>query len=390
MTNRWTGWHLRALTVAWLAGLYLLAGAVGRAAEVAPFSLEQAVTQALEGSGFEAARLTFEKARLDYEQAMATNAASPSRYAELVARYNLRQAETQLASSHFETVSSVLGAYLDVLSARTGMQLAELQVKRALATRDVAREKARSGAIGPVELQDAENQYSSARSDLSRAQISLQSALNRLLQLLGYPDPAPAVESLRLPETLPAPPELSEEQAVSRAFEVSQELAVRREAVEIARQQLEQAVTEQASPLTIRLRENSLRQAELAARQAELSLGQSTRVAYGQLQVAWASVQVAQAKLELERQRLEGLREQRQLGLKTDQDVLAGEIAVLRAEQEYVGAVKSYLTARVELNRLLGEPPGFGPATVLAEGPSSPAAAGAGEPGAQEGRSSAP
>lgn len=401
MVGRVPAWHVAfvpavALLVAWTAALLATAPDVARAASGTPpsggaapaggtapaagakqasatsaasspgaFTLDDAVAVALQGADFEQARLALEKARLGYQQAIAANAASPSPFAEQLARHTFVQAQNQLVDAYHQTVSSTVGAYVDVVAARYGLQAATLQAQNARQARDTARQKAAAGSLGPLELQDAENQLQSTEADLARAQLALDQAMDRLAQALGYPEQMPQADALALPAQLPPVPGITAQQALQKALAASRDVKWRREAVDIAQKQLDQAEAEKASPLELQVQQANLRQAQLAARQAERGVEAAVRGALGQVQVARRGVDVARAQMELEQRRLDGVQQQRKLGLKTDQDVTAAQAAVAKAQQSYANAVKTYLTALVDLHKQLGEAPGWGPAGGL-------------------------
>lgn len=364
--------------VGFAAGLWLLAGMSPARAATAPsgqavappprtaantVTLESAVADAVRGPALELARLALATARVTFERAMADNLLSGSTLAERTARHDLRKAENDFRNSHFQAVTSVIAAYLDVLSAAQGVRAADLQHRMAVAALEAAREKARAGMMGALDLQEAENSERSAAQELAQARVSLDDALGRLAAAMGYPEALPAPDALAVPELIPPLPSLSPQQAVNAALDNNGEIAWRAEALEIARKQLQQAMAEQAPALDVRARELAVKTAELQLRQARLDLERSVRLALSQAAGAAERLDVARRSLQVQEQRLEAVRQQQKAGLKSDQAVLQAELAVVQARQGYLSAVKGYLNALVELRRLLGQDPGFGPPT---------------------------
>ena len=331
-------------------------------------TLDQAVRLAVEGAALEVARIQLAGARLDFERAMADNLLSGSPLAEQVARNALRRAQHDFRESHFQVVSSVVGAYLGVLRAANGVRVAELQQRIAETALDAAQEKARAGMLGPLELEDARHAALKAQQDLAEARISLEEAVGQLAAALGYPETMPPVDALQLPQDLPRLPALDSDQAVATALSQSDLMIWHDEAVDIARKQLRQAQAEQAPPLDLQAREQAVRSAELQRRQARLDLERSVRIALARAATAARRLELAEAAVRLEQQRLEAVRQQQQAGLKTAQAVMQAEVASLQAHQSYLTAVQEYLTRLVELHRLLGEEPGLGPSTAEAMG----------------------
>lgn len=368
-------WLVGIAATLWFLGLPSLAQAAaapsGQTAAQQPgaarnaVTLESAIAEAVRGAALDIARLALASARVDFERAMADNLLSGSPLAEQVARSDLRKAENDFRDSHFQAVTSVIAAYFDVMGAAQGMRAADLQHRIAVATLEAAREKARAGMLGALELQEAENSARSAAQDLAQARVSLDEALGRLAGALGYPEAVPAPEALAVPEPIPALPSLSAQQAVATALERSGEVAWRSEALEIARKQLQRAIAEQAPALDVRAREYAVKTAELQLRQARLDLERSVRLALAQASSAAQRLDVALRSVQLEEQRLEAVRQQQKAGLKTEQAVMQAELAAVQARQGYLSAVKGYLTALVELRRLLGQDPGFGPPTSV-------------------------
>lgn len=342
-------------------------------------ALEAAVAQAVRGGALEAARLTLANARVTFEKAAADNLLAGSPLADQVARNDLRKAELDFRNSHFQAVSAVVTAYIDVLTASEQVRAADLQRRIAASNLEAARQKAKAGLMGSLELQQAENSALSAAQGLAEAQVGLDEALAALAEALGYPDTVPTAEQLAVPDPVPALPSIEVQQAIATAVQRSGEVAWRNESLEIARKQLQQAQAEQAPPLDVRAREYAVRTAEIQLRQARLDLERSVRLALARAGSAAQRLELARRSLEVEQQRLDGVRQQQRAGLKTELDVLQADLAVSQARQSYLNAVKGYLTALLELRRLLGEEPGFGP-------PTSELAAMAGVEGAGSGR----
>ncbi|MEW6047520.1 MAG: TolC family protein [Bacillota bacterium] len=387
-------WKAGRAVIAWLLAIvstFWLFGPLARLEAAAPsaqtggqqpgparetFTLESAVENAVRGAALDIARLALASARVDFERAMADNLLSASPLAEQMARHNLRKAEDDFRDSHFQAVASVIAAYFDVMNAAEGVRVADLRHRIAVAALEAAREKARVGTLGALELQEVENVARSAAQDLAEARVSLDDARERLARALGYPEVLPEAEALMVPEPIPALPSLSPQEAVAMALEKSGEVASRSEALEIARKQLQQAIAEQAPPLDVRAREYAVEKAELELRQARVELDRSVRLALGQAVNAAQRRDVAWRSLQIEEQRLQGVRQQQQAGLKTEQAVMQAEVATLQARQGYLNAVKGYLTALVDLRRLLGQDPGFGPPTSAVSENASPEGAG--------------
>jgi len=331
-------------------------------------SLEQAIALAVTGPALEIARIQLAGAKLDFERAMADNLLSGSPLAEQMARNELRRAEHDFRESHFQAVSSVVGAYLGVLTASNGVRVAELQQRIAEAALDAAQEKARAGMLGPLDLEDARHAARTAQQDLAEARISLEEAVGQLAAALGYPETMPSVDALQLPQDLPRLPVLDTDEAVAAALTRSDLMTWHDEAVDIARKQLQQAQAEQAPAMDVTAREQAVQSAELQRRQARLDLERSVRSALARAATAARRLELAEAAVRLEQQRLDAVRQQQQAGLKTAQAVMQAEVAALQAHRGYLTAVQEYLTRLVELRRLLGEEPGLGPSTAEAMG----------------------
>lgn len=324
-------------------------------------ALEQAVALAArQGATLVLARFDLDSARIAYERAVASSVLSPAPFAEQTARHDLARSENQYRAAWLQAITTAIGAYLDVLAADLAGESSRLAVDNARASLDAVKRKASTGTASSLDVAQAEQQLESAEIERDGAVIDREEALAALAQAIGVTADKVGPLDKAAADELPPLPAGSLDELVARAIAADRDLAWRRESLEIARKQLEQAKLEDAAPLDLRARELAVSRAQVDLDQATTKARQDAASAYGSLAIAHRRAELSRQSLALEQQKLAAVEQQQKLGLKTPQDVAAARISLLKAQQNYLSAAKGYLTALVQFRHRMGEPLGFG------------------------------
>jgi len=300
-------------------------------------------------------------------------------------------ANLNAADAREQVVLAVAGAYLQAIATAALIEQQQAEVQYAQASYDQAQAQVDAGNKAPieatrslVELQTEKQRLSSERGDLLKQK-------NALARLIGLPLGADMTLSEKLPDTVPAAPQL--EDAIRSAFAQRQDLRATEAQLRAAEEARKAAASERLPSASVngtygleginpnqgtsvfqasatvsvpifnggRIHaDNAQAEAVVDQRRAELSdergaVELDVRNAYIDLQVATEQVTTAASNRKLALQTLQQSQDRFAVGVADSVEVVSSEQSLAAADHDYVSSLFSQSIARITLARALGE-----------------------------------
>lgn len=321
-----------------------------------------AVERALENDpNARRAAIAFEQAKLTYERSKAANLLSASRYDRESAEINYRQAERAYRDELAQVAIDTLELYLTVLGNEQDVLLREQQLRSAELRFERARQLAAVDSAGPLDVLDAEVDVESAKISLRSARNTLEQNRIALGRKLGLENTDFVLEGVEAPPF----PEYRLEAVEAEAVAQNPTVESRANALRLREINLEQVRASGAAELDLRAAELEVEAARLELSQAEHDVRQSVRQSYASLVAAWNVLEIERARLSAQEQKFEITKRQHAAGLRTDAELLDGAISLRSARMSHFSAVREYIRSLLSFQRLIGEPPALGGASLV-------------------------
>lgn len=359
MAGRERGWVM-ALRFLWVIiwFVFSFAGVTAWAQDasmVDGIGINEAVQRALEHDvAAKIAGLNLESARITYQRNMAVNLLNDSSYNRRSAEANLRTAEITYTQRKADVAINAVNRYFAVLSRELGVEIAKAQREVARIHLDSTVRKADLGTAGRLDVLDA-------RADLGAVELNLAQAIHNLNQekeafatMLGMSSESFPPLMSRPELTAFSVDAIDPEQAIAQALEHSSALVGAQSALELAQMELEQAVAEGVAPLDQQAAELRVRVAELELEQAERNVRLSVISAYEDWVRAQESMEVEAIQMILAEERHQLVRQQFEVGLRTQSELISADITLTQARQRELTARSNYYNAVLAFLKLTG------------------------------------
>lgn len=360
----WSTVGCLALLAALFAGAGAQVPAHAASQDVAPLALTPflAVSRALENDpNARLAEIAFEEAKIAYERSKASNLLSASRYDRESAEINFLQAKRGYDDELAQVAVDTLDLYTTVLANEQDVLLKEKQLRSAEIRLEKAKQLAAVDSAGPLDVLDAQVDVESAKISLRSARNTLEHNRVTLARKLGLEGALFALEGVEAPPL----PEYSLEAIEADAVAQSPTVESRANALRLREINLEQVRASGAAHLDLRAAELEVEAAKLELSQAAHEVRQSVRQSYAGLLAAWSQLEIEAARLTAQEQKYEITQRQHAAGLRTDAELLEGEISLGSVRMSHFSAVREYIRTLLSFQRLIGEPPALGGVSLV-------------------------
>lgn len=297
------------------------------------------------------AELNLEIANLDYNRAVASNLMTDSEYSRLQAEHNLARAQNTYKTSKDSNFLEVFRKYTDVLAAERNVEIRQIEYVVAQHNYKVVQEKVRMGDASKLDdlrelnrLESAERTVESAKNTLAESIRALKSTLN--LQ---------AVDALTLTTVFALPKfELSLEQSLELALENSFDIWDRESSLTLQEMQLQKSRIDGTAPIDLKRAELNLEIARLNHERSLEDLSERITSSYQGLGQNRARYTSAQRELEIAKDSYAISKQQAEIGLITEIQLLESRLSLLRAESSLEDALVAYTISQIQFEQLIG------------------------------------
>ncbi|MGB2783169.1 MAG: TolC family protein [Atribacterota bacterium] len=341
-------------TILFLVIFFIFSGGLS-AAETREINLSQAINLALENNlNLKIANLDLENAQIDYEKTKANNLLTESRYIELQGDLGLLQAKDNYNQTGNEVIIDVIQKYLQLNQAKKIIITKSKEAELEKSLLEEIRAQVKAGHKGNLELLQQENSYNNAVFNLEKANDDYHQSYRELKLELGLNDQEE--EEFNLVEVeYPKVWQIDEEEALKKAIENSFILELRKRQIELDRIDLERAEVAASPELDLRKLKNNVELSNLNFNKTQKELSNSIKKQFYAYKQSINSLDLSRQNLNQARENNSILVEQVKAGLKTKKDLLSAEINLLQAEHSLNSAILNYYTAKLTLQKLIGQ-----------------------------------
>lgn len=341
-------------TILFLVIFFIFSGVLF-AAETKEMNLNQAINLALENNlNLKIANLDLGNAQIDYEKTKANNLLTESRYIELQGDLGFLQAKDNYNQTRNEVIIDVVQKYLQSSQAKENINTKSKEAELEKNILEEVKAQVKAGHKGNLDLLRQENKYNNAVFDLEKANDDHHQSFREFKLELGLNDQEE--EEFNLVEVdYPKVWQIDEEEALKKAIENSFILELRKRQIELAKVDLERAEVAASPELDLRKLRNNIELANLNFNKTQKELNNSIRKQYYTYKQIVNSLDLSRQNLNQAQESSGIIIDQVKAGLKTKNDLLSAEISLLQAEYNLKSAILNYYTAKLTLQKLIGQ-----------------------------------
>ena len=341
-------------TILFLIIFFIFSGVL-YAAEPEEINLSQAINLALENNlNLKIANLDLENAQIDYEKTKANNLLTESRYIELQGDLGLLQAKDNYNQTRNEVIIDVAQKYFQLNQAKRNITAKSKEAELEKNLLEEVKAQVKAGHKGNLDLLQQESNYNNAVFNLEKANDDYHQSFREFKLELGLNNQEED-EFYLVEVDYPEVWQIGEEEALKQAIENSFILELRKRQIELAKVDLERAEVAASPELDLRKLRNNIELANLNSTQTQKELANSIRKQFYTYKQSINSLELSQQNLNQAQENNSILVEQVKAGLKTKKDLLSAEISLLQAEYSLNSAVLNYYTAKLTLQKLIGQ-----------------------------------
>lgn len=325
------------------------------AAEPEEINLSQAINLALENNlNLKIANLDLENAQIDYEKTKANNLLTESRYIELQGDLGLLQAKDNYNQTGNEVIIDVAQKYLQLNQARKNITAKSKEAELEKNLLEGVKAQVKAGYKGNLDLLGQESNYNNAVFNLEKANDDYHQSFREFKLELGLNDQEE--EEFNLVEVdYPQVWQIDEEEALKKAIENSFILELRKRQIELDKIDLERAEVAASPELDLRKLKNNIELSNLNFNKTKKELSNSIKKQFYAYKQSINSLDLSQQNLNQALENNSIIIDQVKAGLKTKNDLLSAEISLLQAEYSLNSTIINYYTAKLTLQKLLGQ-----------------------------------
>ncbi|MEA1939691.1 MAG: TolC family protein [Candidatus Caldatribacteriota bacterium] len=300
------------------------------------------------------ANLDLENAQIDYEKTKANNLLTESRYIQLQGDLGLLQAKENYNQTRNEVIIDVVQKYLQLNQAKKNITAKSKEAELEKNLLEEVKAQVRAGHKGNLDLLQQENSYNNTAFDLEKANDDYQQTFREFQLELGLNNKEE--EELNLTEVnYPEIWKIDEKQALKKVIENSFTLELRRRQIELAKVDLERAEVAASPELDLQKLRNNIELANLNFNKTQKELNNSIKTQYYLYKQAINNLDLSQQNLKQAQENSDIIAEQVKAGLKTKNSLLSAEISLAQAEYSLNSAILNYYTAKLTIQKLIGE-----------------------------------
>ena len=341
-------------TILFLVIFFIFSGGLF-AAETKEMNLNQAINLALENNlNLKIANLDLENAQIDYEKTKASNLLTESRYIQLQGDLGLLQAKDNYIQTRNQVIIDVVQKYLQLNQAEKNITAKNKEVELEKRLLEEVKIQVNSGYKGSLDLLQQENKHNNTIFNLEKANDDYHQSFREFKLELGLNNQGEEEFNLVEVDYLKVW-EMGEEEVMQKAIENSFSLELRRRQIELAKVDLERAEVTASPELDLRKLRNNIELANLNFNKTQKELNNSIRKQYYAYKQTVNSLDLSRQNLNQAQESNGIIIEQVKAGLKTKNDLLSAEISLLQAEYNLNSAILNYYTAKLTLQKLIGQ-----------------------------------
>lgn len=323
------------------------------AAETKEMNLSQAINLALKNNlNLKIANLDLENAQIDYEKTKANNLLTESRYIQLQGDLGLLQAKDNYTQTRNQVIIDVVQKYFQLNQAEKNITSKSKEAELEGNLLEEVKAQVKAGHKGSLDLLQQENKYNNAVFNLEKANDDFHQSFREFK--LGLNNQGEEEFNLVEVDYLKVW-EIGEEEVLKKAIENSFTLELRRRQIELAKVDLERAEVTASPELDLRKLRNNIELANLNLNKTQKELDNSIRKQFYAYKQSINSLDLSQQNLNQSQESSSIIIEQVKAGLKTKNDLLSAEISLLQAEYNLNSAILNYYTAKLTLQKLIGQ-----------------------------------
>ncbi len=325
------------------------------AAEPEEIDFSQAINLTLENNlNLKIANLDLENAQIDYEKTKANNLLTESRYIQLQGDLGLLQAKDNYNQTRNEVIIDVVQKYLQLNQAKKNITAKSKEAELEKNLLEEVKAQVKAGHKGNLDLLQQENKYNNAIFDLEKANDDYHQSFREFKLELGLNNQGEGEFNLVEVDYLKVW-EIGEEEVLKKAMENSFTLELRRRQIELAKIDLERAEVAASPELDLRKLRNNIELANLNFNKTQKELNNSIKKQYYTYKQIVNSLDLSRQNLNQAQESNGIIIEQVKAGLKTKNDLLSAEISLLQAEYNLKSTILNYYTAKLTLQKLIGQ-----------------------------------
>ncbi|HHV61658.1 MAG TPA: TolC family protein [Firmicutes bacterium] len=315
-------------------------------------TLKQAVDFAFQHSNaMKLASLGLEDANLAYRQAKADQLLRASILADLQAETAWQAAQKNHEIARLDLALQVEQAYYDVLRAKRALVISQENVERANKQLDIIRSKFKLGMVAKLDVITAESEVAGAQVDLSKAEANLALASMRFNQVIG--------RDLEVPVGLASdftyePVTLDVKKETERALASRLEILKARDAVELARKEVEVNNNDFTPPLVLAKSKIGLSRAEAELEDARANVLLEIKQDYEAMKDAERRIALQEKAFAQAQESLRIAKARYDAGVITSMDLFDAQRALYQADTARLQAVFDYNVALAKFYKSLG------------------------------------
>jgi outer membrane protein TolC len=335
--------------------IFFIFSGVLYAAESEEMNLGQAINLALKNNlNLKIANLDLENAQIDYEKTKANNLLTESRYIELQGDLGLLQAKDNYIQTRNQVIIDVVQKYLQLNQTEKNITAKNKEVELEKRLLEEVKIQVNSGYKGSLDLLQQENKHNNTIFNLEKANDDYHQSFREFKLELGLNNQGEEEFNLVEVDYLKVW-EMGEEEVMQKAIENSFTLELRRRQIELAKVDLERAEVAASPELDLRKLRNNIELANLNFNKIQKELNNSIRKQYYAYKQTVNSLDLSRQNLNQAQESNGIIIEQVKAGLKTKNDLLSAEISLLQAEYNLNSAILNYYTAKLTLQKLIGQ-----------------------------------
>jgi len=339
----------RRASVLFLTVCAILLASWSAGAEVAALTPAEVVQRAIENDvGLKTARLTLDNAEITYKRNVAANALGGSPDALRAAEIEWQRAQETFRTEVANLVIAVVQQIIGLEQSAMAVETAKIRLDQSQIAYERAQQKYDAQIASESELIDARLALAEATLSYESALFDDEEARAALAKRLGLSDVRVRGGFAFVPVAI------SVEDSLQRAFAIDVGLADAKNRELSARQNLDRLQLEHAPALDLRAAENDLQIAAIRVTTTEEQLRDTVEDAVRTVERAAKNYDIALQRTQIERERYESTQKQVAAGFLTDDSLLSAQINLLQRESSLLDALRSYLVAVMQHERLIG------------------------------------
>ncbi|KXS43261.1 MAG: hypothetical protein AWU54_1087 [Candidatus Frackibacter sp. T328-2] len=292
------------------------------------------------------ADLELANAKIEYQKSKASNLTTQSNYSEMRTKLNLMQAQNQYYQDQVQLIKEVLTDYAEVVLAEKNVKIKRKKLELEKIRLDKTKAQFEKGHKNNLDLIEQTNTYHDAKANFEESKDNYSEAIRELRFIINQNQQQSLnLQVLKKPELW----QITEAEVLNVGFENNSELKIEAMQIKVAKQGLIKAQQSLTSRLDLEKAKNNLQIAKLKKEESEEDIRKSLYVSYYNFKQAINKLSLRQEDLNRVKENHNMITKKEENGLASQEEVLASEVQLLEAKQNYQSVIIDYYKKYLEL-----------------------------------------